>query len=115
VVLEFLTGTRVNKDGERGASSQLQAGWSFRFWLRWMARPRLQRNFVMCAAPFAVLCVLSSVLALLLTAAPLSAQSMPAAPAQGAPSTDQQDLGSQATDPTASLMSINFISDFEMS
>jgi hypothetical protein len=55
------------------------------------------------------------VLALLLTAAPLSAQSMPAAPAQGAPSTDQQDLGSQATDPTASLMSINFISDFEMS
>jgi hypothetical protein len=31
IVLEFLTGTRVNKDGQRGTSSQLQAGWSFRF------------------------------------------------------------------------------------
>jgi hypothetical protein len=31
LVLEFLTGTRVNKDGERGASSQVQAGWTFRF------------------------------------------------------------------------------------
>ncbi len=31
VVLEFLGGTRVNKDGRRGSSSQLQAGWTFRF------------------------------------------------------------------------------------
>ena len=31
IVIEFLTGTRVNKDGQRGASSQLQTGWSFRF------------------------------------------------------------------------------------
>ncbi|HEX2442621.1 MAG TPA: DcaP family trimeric outer membrane transporter [Vicinamibacterales bacterium] len=31
IVFEFLTGTRVNKDGERGASSQIQAGWTFRF------------------------------------------------------------------------------------
>lgn len=31
LVLEFLAGTRVNKDGTRGASSQLQAGWTFRF------------------------------------------------------------------------------------
>lgn len=29
--LEFLAGTRVNKDGERGASSQIQSGWTFRF------------------------------------------------------------------------------------
>ena len=31
VVLEFLTGRRVNKDGNRGSSSQFQAGWTFRF------------------------------------------------------------------------------------
>jgi hypothetical protein len=31
LVLEFLGGTRVNKDGRRGTSSQLQAGWTFRF------------------------------------------------------------------------------------
>ena len=31
IVLEFLAGTRVNKDGQRAASSQVQAGWLFRF------------------------------------------------------------------------------------
>lgn len=31
LVLEFLSGTRVNKDRERGTSSQVQAGWLFRF------------------------------------------------------------------------------------
>ena len=31
LVLEFLGGTRVNKDGKRGTSSQFQAGWTFRF------------------------------------------------------------------------------------
>jgi hypothetical protein len=31
VVLEFLTGRRVNKDGKSGTSSQVQAGWTFRF------------------------------------------------------------------------------------
>jgi hypothetical protein len=31
IVLEFLAGTRVNKNGERGASSQIQAGWTFKF------------------------------------------------------------------------------------
>jgi len=31
VVLEFLTGERVNKDGQRGLSSQIQAGWKVRF------------------------------------------------------------------------------------
>jgi outer membrane DcaP-like protein len=31
VVLEFLTGRRVNKDGKSGTSSQIQAGWTFRF------------------------------------------------------------------------------------
>jgi hypothetical protein len=31
LVVEFLTGTRVNKDGEKGVSSQIQAGWTFRF------------------------------------------------------------------------------------
>jgi hypothetical protein len=30
-VLEFLAGTRVNKDGQHGESSQIQAGWTFRF------------------------------------------------------------------------------------
>lgn len=29
--LEFLAGTRVNKDGSHGASSQIQLGWNFRF------------------------------------------------------------------------------------
>ena len=31
LVLEFLAGTRVNKDGQRGTSSQIQTGWTFRF------------------------------------------------------------------------------------
>ena len=31
LVLEFLGGRRVNKDGKRGTSSQIQAGWTFRF------------------------------------------------------------------------------------
>ena len=31
LVLEFHTGERVNKDGERGVSSQLQVGWKVRF------------------------------------------------------------------------------------
>ena len=31
IVVEFLAGTRVNKDGQQGASSQVQAGWLFRF------------------------------------------------------------------------------------
>jgi DcaP outer membrane protein len=31
VVVEFLTGRRVNKDGDKGASSQIQGGWTFRF------------------------------------------------------------------------------------
>jgi hypothetical protein len=30
-VLEFLGGTRENKNGQRGSSSQLQAGWTVRF------------------------------------------------------------------------------------
>ncbi len=31
LVLEFLAGTRVNKDGQRGTSSQIQTGWTLRF------------------------------------------------------------------------------------
>ncbi len=31
IVLEFLAGTRVNKDNTRGTSSQIQAGWTYRF------------------------------------------------------------------------------------
>ena len=31
LVLEFLGGRRVNKDGAKGASSQIQGGWTFRF------------------------------------------------------------------------------------
>lgn len=31
LVLEFLSGTRVNKDRTRASSSQIQAGWTFRF------------------------------------------------------------------------------------
>jgi hypothetical protein len=31
LIVEFLAGTRVNKDGKRGSSSQVQAGWFFRF------------------------------------------------------------------------------------
>ena len=31
LVLEFLSGTRVNKDRKRGTSTQVQAGWLFRF------------------------------------------------------------------------------------
>lgn len=30
-VVEFLTGSRVNKDGQRGSSSQFQLGWTFRY------------------------------------------------------------------------------------
>lgn len=31
LVIEFLGGTRVNKDGKRGSSTQLQTGMTFRF------------------------------------------------------------------------------------
>jgi DcaP outer membrane protein len=31
LVIEFLTGRRLNKDGGSGTSSQIQAGWTFRF------------------------------------------------------------------------------------
>ena len=31
IVLEYLAGTRVNKDGERASSSQIQAGWTLKF------------------------------------------------------------------------------------
>jgi hypothetical protein len=31
IAAEFLFGTRVNKDGQSGASSQLQLGWIYRF------------------------------------------------------------------------------------
>ena len=31
VVLEFLAGTRVNKNGERASANQLQAGWTLKF------------------------------------------------------------------------------------
>ena len=31
IAVEFLWGTRVNKNGERGTSSQIQAGWIYRF------------------------------------------------------------------------------------
>ena len=31
IVLEFLGGRRINKDGERGFSSQIQAGWTLKF------------------------------------------------------------------------------------
>jgi DcaP outer membrane protein len=31
MVVEFLTGRRVDKEGDKGASSQIQAGWTFRF------------------------------------------------------------------------------------
>jgi hypothetical protein len=31
IAIEFLVGTRVNKNGERGTSSQIQAGWIYRF------------------------------------------------------------------------------------
>jgi hypothetical protein len=31
IVLEFLAGTRVNKNGERASSSQIQAGWTLKF------------------------------------------------------------------------------------
>jgi hypothetical protein len=31
LAIEFLFGTRVNKDGEKGSSSQIQAGWIWRF------------------------------------------------------------------------------------
>jgi len=31
VVLEFLTGERLNQDGQRGVSNQIQAGWKVRF------------------------------------------------------------------------------------
>ncbi len=59
-----------------------------------------------------------------LVAVPVGAQSNPPsqkppasnpAPGTGAQPAGEQDLSSQATDPTASLMSINFISDFKIS
>jgi hypothetical protein len=31
IAVEFLFGTRVNKDGQSGTSSQLQFGWIYRF------------------------------------------------------------------------------------
>jgi hypothetical protein len=31
IAIEYLVGTRVNKNGERGTSSQIQAGWIYRF------------------------------------------------------------------------------------
>ncbi len=31
IVLEFLGGRRINKDGQRGFSSQIQAGWTLKF------------------------------------------------------------------------------------
>jgi hypothetical protein len=31
IVFEFLTGTRLNKNGERASSSQVQAGWTLKF------------------------------------------------------------------------------------
>ena len=31
IAVEFLYGTRVNKDGGKGKSSQVQAGWIYRF------------------------------------------------------------------------------------
>ena len=31
IALEFLFGTRVNKNNQRGTSSQIQAGWIYRF------------------------------------------------------------------------------------
>jgi DcaP outer membrane protein len=31
IVIEFLFGTRVNKNGQKGTSSQLQSGWTYRF------------------------------------------------------------------------------------
>ena len=31
LTVEYLTGRRVNKDLTRGTSSQIQAGWTFRF------------------------------------------------------------------------------------
>jgi hypothetical protein len=31
IVLEFLAGSRVNKNGQRASSSQIQAGWTLKF------------------------------------------------------------------------------------
>ena len=31
IVVEFLGGRRINKDGQRGLSSQVQAGWTLKF------------------------------------------------------------------------------------
>ena len=31
IVVEFLAGTRINKNGQRGISSQIQAGWTLKF------------------------------------------------------------------------------------
>ena len=30
IVVEFLAGTRVNKNGERGSASQIQSGWTLK-------------------------------------------------------------------------------------
>ena len=31
IVVEYLAGTRVNKDGQHASSSQIQSGWTLRF------------------------------------------------------------------------------------
>ena len=31
IVVEFLAGTRINKNGQRASSSQIQSGWTLRF------------------------------------------------------------------------------------
>ena len=31
IVVEYLAGTRVNKDGQRASSSQIQSGWTLKF------------------------------------------------------------------------------------
>ena len=31
IAVEFLAGTRVNKDGQRASSSQIQSGWTLKF------------------------------------------------------------------------------------
>ena len=31
IVVEYLAGTRVNKDGQRASASQIQSGWTLKF------------------------------------------------------------------------------------
>jgi hypothetical protein len=31
IIVEFLAGTRVNKNGERASASQIQSGWTLKF------------------------------------------------------------------------------------